>query len=319
MEPPEIRHNWTIEQVKALYDLPFNDLLFKAQQAHRHHFNPNQIQLSTLLSIKTGACPEDCAYCPQSVHFKTNVEREELYEIEQVLQVAQAAKAKGATRFCMGAAWRRPPPKAIPKLVAIIKAVKALGLETCVTLGSLDEPLAEKLQQSGLDYYNHNLDTSPEYYQKIITTRTYDERLDTLAAVRKAGIKVCCGGIVGMGETREDRVKFLLQLANLPEHPESVPINRLMRVAGTPLADAIDIDNFEFIATIAIARIMMPASMVRLSAGRTTMNDETQALCFMAGANSIFYGEEKLLTTPNPEADADARLLDRLGIAAAVL
>jgi biotin synthase len=314
MKSAEVRHNWTVEQINALYDLPFNDLLFQAQQIHRHHFDPNKVQLSTLLSIKTGACPEDCAYCPQSVHFKTNVEKEALYEVEEILKVAKAAKAKGATRFCMGAAWRRPPPKAIPKLVAIIKAVKALGLETCVTLGSLDDELAQEFQQSGLDYYNHNLDTSPEYYKEIITTRTYEERLDTLESVRKAGIKVCCGGIIGMGETREDRVKFLLQLANLPEHPESVPINRLIRVAGTPLENAIDIDNFEFVATIAIARIMMPASVVRLSAGRVTMSDETQALCFLAGANSIFYGEEKLLTTPNPGADDDVRLFRRLGI-----
>lgn len=311
---PTIRHNWTAEEVNALYERPFNDLLFTAQQIHRQHFNPNQIELNTLLSIKTGACPEDCAYCPQSVHFDTGVEREALYSIDHIVKIAQAAKDKGAIRFCMGAAWRRPPRSAIPKLTAIIGAVKALGLETCVTLGSLDDATAEQLSESGLDYYNHNLDTSPEYYKKIITTRTYEERLNTLASVRKAGIKVCCGGIVGMGETRQDRVEFLLQLVNLPEHPQSVPINRLMRVPGTPLADTPEMDNFEFIATIAIARIIMPTAMVRLSAGRTSMSDEMQALCFMAGANSIFYGEPKLLTTPNPETDADQQLLARLKI-----
>jgi biotin synthase len=309
-----IHHNWTSAQVHALYELPFLDLLLKAQTIHRQYFSPNEIQLSTLLSIKTGACPEDCAYCPQSVHFKTDVEREPLYELERVLTVAKAAKAKGATRFCMGAAWRKPPRKAIPKLVEIIKAVKALGLETCITVGSLDEEMAMEFQKGGLDYYNHNLDTSPNYYKKIITTRPYQERLDTLAAVRKAGMKVCCGGIVSMGETREDRVQFLLQLANLPEHPESVPINRLVRVPGTPLADCPQIDMFEFIATIAIARIMMPASVVRLSAGRDGMDAGTHALCFMAGANSIFYGEDTLLTTPNPDADSDMQLLQRLGI-----
>jgi biotin synthase len=316
MEKTPLRQNWTAAEVEALYALPFGDLLFKAQTIHRQYFNPNHIQLSTLLSIKTGACPEDCAYCPQSAHFKTEIEKKLHYEIEDIVEVARAAKAKGATRFCMGAAWRKPPRKEIPKLIALVQAVKDLGLETCVTLGSLDEPTAQEFQEAGLDYYNHNLDTSPEYYEKIITTRPYAERLDTLKAVRKAGIKVCCGGIIGMGETREDRVKFLLQLANLPEHPQSVPINRLIRVPGTPLENAPDIDNFEFVATIAIARIMMPASVVRLSAGRSTMNDETQALCFMAGANSIFYGEEKLLTTPNPGVGEDTTLLQRLGIEA---
>ncbi len=315
---PVVRHDWTFEQVHALYEQPLMDLLFTAQQIHRQCFPPNQVQLSTLLSIKTGGCPEDCAYCPQSVHFKTAINKHPLFPVEKVVSVAKAAKARGATRFCMGAAWRKPPKSAIPRLKEMIAAVRALGLETCITLGTLDEETATELRDAGLDFYNHNLDTSPEYYKKIITTRTYEERLGTLKVVRKVGMKVCCGGIIGMGEMREDRIGLLLQLANLPEHPESVPINRLMRVQGTPSMDVAEIDNFEFVATIAIARIMMPHAKVRLSAGRTNMNDELQTLCFIAGANSIFYGEEKLLTTPNPAPDKDEQLLDRLKITAGV-
>ncbi|HEY6528243.1 MAG TPA: biotin synthase BioB [Cellvibrionaceae bacterium] len=309
----ELRHNWTKSEVAALFALPFNDLLFQAQSVHREFFNPNQVQVSTLCSIKTGACPEDCAYCPQSAHFDTGLEKEKLMAVEKVLEEARAAKASGATRFCMGAAWRSPRDKDMGSVLAMVNGVKSLGLETCMTLGMLDGAQAQQLADAGLDYYNHNLDTSPEYYGEIITTRTYQDRLNTLANVREAGMKVCCGGIVGMGEAEHDRVGLLLTLANLPEHPESVPINMLVKVEGTPLADAPDLDPFDFIRTIAVARIMMPQSHVRLSAGRETMNEQTQALAFLAGANSIFYGE-KLLTTANPEADKDRALFAKLGI-----
>jgi biotin synthase len=310
---PELRHNWTKNEVTALFALPFNDLIFQAQSVHRAFFNANQVQVSTLCSIKTGACPEDCAYCPQSAHFDTGLEKEKLMAVEKVLEEARAAKASGATRFCMGAAWRSPRDKDMGAVLAMVNGVKSLGLETCMTLGMLDSAQAQQLADAGLDYYNHNLDTSPEYYGEIITTRTYQDRLNTLANVREAGMKVCCGGIVGMGEAEQDRVGLLLTLANLPEHPESVPINMLVKVEGTPLADAPDLDPFDFIRTIAVARIMMPQSHVRLSAGRETMNEQTQALAFLAGANSIFYGE-KLLTTANPEADKDRALFAKLGI-----
>jgi biotin synthase len=308
-----VRHDWTREEVEALYALPFNDLLFQAQTVHRQYFDPNQVQVSTLLSIKTGACPEDCAYCPQSTRFETGLEVEQLMEVEKVLEQARAAAATGASRFCMGAAWRSPKDRDMPKVVAMVKGVKDLGLETCMTLGMLTENQADVLAEAGLDYYNHNLDTSPEYYEDIITTRTYQDRLDTLEHVRGAGMKVCSGGIVGMGEQQGDRAGLLQQLANLPQHPESVPINMLVRVEGTPLQDEEDLDPFEFIRTIAVARIMMPESHVRLSAGREEMNEQMHALAYFAGANSIFYGE-KLLTTPNPEANNDMALFARLGI-----
>jgi biotin synthase len=310
------RHNWQKQQVTALFALPFNDLLFQAQSVHRAFFNPNQVQVSTLCSIKTGACPEDCAYCPQSAHFDTGLEKEKLLAVEKVLEEARAAKASGATRFCMGAAWRSPRDKDMAAVLAMVNGVKSLGLETCMTLGMLDGEQAQQLATAGLDYYNHNLDTSPEYYGEIITTRTYQDRLNTLANVREAGMKICCGGIVGMGEEEHDRAGLLVTLANLPEHPESVPINLLVKVEGTPLADAPDLDPFDFIRTIAVARIMLPQSHVRLSAGRETMNEQTQALAFLAGANSIFYGE-KLLTTANPEADKDRALFAKLGISPA--
>lgn len=311
----QIRHDWTPAQVSQLFDLPFNDLLFAAHSLHRQKFNPNRVQTSTLLSIKTGSCPEDCAYCPQSAHYKTGLDKEQLLAVEQVVANAQAAKDTGATRFCMGAAWRSPREKDLQVVLAMIAGVKELGMETCVTLGMLTEAQAQKLKQAGLDYYNHNLDTSPEYYGQIITTRTYQDRLNTLGHVRDAGINVCAGGIVGMGESRRDRIGLLCELANLPEHPDSVPINRLVAVEGTPLAEVEALDNFEFIRMLAIARLMMPNSYVRLSAGREQMNDEMQALCFFAGANSIFYGE-KLLTTDNPEASRDRALFARLGIEA---
>ncbi len=306
---------WTHEQVAELYALPFIDLIFKAHSIHREHFKSDEVQLCTLLSIKTGTCPEDCAYCPQSAHYETELKKESLYDVDQVVAQAKLAKENGATRFCMGAAWRSPPKKEFEKVLAMIQAVKNEGLETCVTLGMLSQDQAQALQAAGLDYYNHNLDSSPEYYKKIITTRTYEDRLKTLEHVRESGINVCCGGIIGMGETREDRIGLLIQLANLPEPPRSVPINRLIRVKGTPLADNLtaDIDNFEFIRTIAIARIMMPTSFVRLSAGRESMSEEMHAFCFMAGANSIFSGD-KLLTTPNPEVDTDAQLFKKLGL-----
>lgn len=313
---PEIRHNWTRHEAHSLFATSFNDLLFRAHLAHRAHFDPAEVQISTLMSIKTGACPEDCKYCPQSVRYDTGLEREALAPLEAVLSAARAAKAGGATRFCMGAAWRSPKDRDLDQVVEMVRGVRELGMETCVTLGMLNERQAGRLKEAGLDYYNHNLDTSPEYYREVISTRTYDDRLDTLNNVRKAGLNVCCGGIVGMGETREDRAGLLVELANLPEHPQSVPINNLVQVRGTPL-DGIDaIDPLEFVRTIAVARIMLPASVVRLSAGRTDMSDEMQALCYFAGANSIFYGD-KLLTTGNPEAARDRQLLERLGLRAA--
>lgn len=308
-----LRHDWHREEIASLFALPFNDLLFRAQTVHRANFDPNEVQVSTLLSIKTGACPEDCAYCPQSTRFDTGLSVEALMEVDAVLQQAQVARDAGATRFCMGAAWRSPKDRDLPQLTAMIEGVKQLGLESCMTLGMLSESQAQTLADAGLDYYNHNLDTSPEYYGNIISTRTYDDRLHTLAHVREAGMKVCSGGIVGMGEDADDRVGLLQQLANLPQHPESVPINMLVRVEGTPLAKEQDLDPFEFVRTIAVARILMPTSHVRLSAGREDMNEQTQALAFFAGANSIFYGE-KLLTTPNPRANSDMRLFARLGV-----
>ncbi len=310
---PTIRHDWTRAEITALFALPFSDLMFQAQSVHRAYFNPNEVQVSTLCSIKTGACPEDCAYCPQSARYDTGLEKEKLMAVEKVIEEARAAKASGATRFCMGAAWRSPKGKDMPYVTHMVKGVKALGMETCMTLGMLDEQQAQDLADAGLDYYNHNLDTSPEYYGEIITTRTYQDRLQTLANVRKAGMKVCCGGIVGMGEEVNDRAGLLQQLANMTEHPESVPINMLVKVDGTPLADEADLDPFDFIRTIAVARILMPKSHVRLSAGREQMNEQTQAMAFLAGANSIFYGE-KLLTTPNPEANKDMQLFNKLGI-----
>ncbi|MDB6084928.1 MAG: biotin synthase BioB [Gammaproteobacteria bacterium] len=310
-----IRNDWSLAEVEQLFALPFMDLLFRAQQVHRLHQSPNTVQISTLLSIKTGACPEDCAYCPQSVRYDTGLETEELMELEAVSARARAAKEAGATRFCMGAAYRSPKPRDLRKVTAMIREVKSLGLETCATLGMVSLLQAQELKAAGLDYYNHNLDSSPEYYEKIITTRTFQDRLDTLEAVRSAGMSVCCGGIVGMGETTEDRVGLLHVLATLPSHPESVPINQLVRVAGTPLADAAALDPFDFVRTIAVARILMPRAHVRLSAGRSEMSDELQALAFLAGANSIFYGE-KLLTTGNPDTDHDRRLFERLKITA---
>ena len=310
-----IRNDWTRGEVEELFAQPFMDLIFQAQQVHRAHQVPNTVQISTLLSIKTGACPEDCAYCPQSVRYDTGLDSEELLEVEAVAARAHAAKAAGATRFCMGAAFRSPKPKDLRKVIAMIREVKSLGMETCATLGMVNETQALELKAAGLDYYNHNLDTSPEYYEKIITTRTYQDRLDTLEAVRNAGMHVCCGGIVGMGEGPEDRVGLLYTLATLPDHPDSVPINQLVRVIGTPLADTAALDPFDFVRTIAVARILMPRAHVRLSAGRSEMNDELQALCFLAGANSIFYGE-KLLTTGNPDTAHDRRLFERLKITA---
>jgi biotin synthase len=309
----ELRHDWTRAEVRALFDLPFPDLMFQAQTAHRAHFDPAEVQISTLLSIKTGGCPEDCAYCPQSARYDTGVRAEKLMALDAVLVEARAAKAAGASRFCMGAAWREPKDRDLDAVCAMVEGVKALGMETCATLGMLTVAQARRLKDSGLDYYNHNLDTSPEFYGEIITTRIYDDRLQTLGHVRDAGIHVCCGGIVGMGETREDRVGMIATLASLPEHPESVPINMLVRVSGTPLAGEPKLDPLEFVRTIAVARITMPRSVVRLSAGREDMSEETQALCFLAGANSIFYGP-KLLTTPNPGRDRDRELMERLGM-----
>jgi biotin synthase len=308
-----IRHDWTIAEVEALFALPFGDLMFRAQEIHRAHHQPNAVQMSTLLSIKTGACPEDCAYCPQSVRYETGLEREKLVPLEEVRSRALAAREAGATRFCMGAAWRSPKKKDVDAVAAMIREVRALGMETCATLGMLTKDQAHELKDAGLDYYNHNVDTSPEFYGEIITTRTYQDRLDTLAAVRDAGLNVCCGGIVGMGETTRDRASMLATLANLPQHPESVPINQLVRVPGTPLAGAAPVDPFDFVRTIAVARVVMPKAFVRLYAGREVMADELQALCFLAGANSIFYGE-KLLTTGNPDVAHDRALLKRLGI-----
>jgi biotin synthase len=310
---PSIRHDWSRAEIEALFALPFNDLLFRAASVHRQHFDPNAVQVSTLLSIKTGACPEDCKYCPQSNRYDTGLEPEKLMEVQKVIEEARAAKEQGSTRFCMGAAWRSPKKKDMPYVTAMVRGVKDLGLETCMTLGMLSEEQANELAEAGLDYYNHNLDTSPEFYGEIITTRTYEDRLTTLDHVRGAGIKVCSGGIVGMGESVRDRAGLLQQLANLPEHPDSVPINMLVKVEGTPLAGNDNIDSFDFIRTIAVARILMPKSHVRLSAGREAMNEEMHTLAYFAGANSIFYGE-KLLTTPNPEANKDMQLFDRLGI-----
>ena len=311
------RHDWTRADIAALYELPFPDLIFHAQRIHRIHFDPREVQISTLLSIKTGGCPEDCAYCPQSARYDTGVKAERLMEVEAVLAEAGAAKAAGASRFCMGAAWRSPKDRDLDAVCAMIEGVKALGLESCATLGMLSEAQALKLKSAGLDYYNHNLDTSPEFYGDIISTRTYRDRLDTLAHVRDAGIHVCCGGIVGMGEARADRVGMIATLASLPVHPESVPINMLVRVEGTPLGTPplgeVALDPLEFVRTVAVARIALPASVVRLSAGREDMSEEAQALCFLAGANSIFYGP-RLLTTPNPDRDRDLALLDKLGL-----
>jgi biotin synthase len=310
-----VRNDWTLAEVKELFALPFMDLVFKAQTVHRHFQAPNTVQISTLLSIKTGACPEDCAYCPQSVRFDTGLETQELLQLAEVTARAHAAKESGATRFCMGAAYRSPKPKDLRKVLAMIRAVKSLGLETCATLGMVTAEQALELKGAGLDYYNHNLDTSPAYYEKIISTRTYQDRLDTLQAVRDAGMNVCCGGIVGMGEQPQGRAELLQILATLPVHPESVPINQLVRVAGTPLEHASALDPFDFVRTIAVARILMPRCHVRLSAGRSEMSDELQALCFLAGANSIFYGE-KLLTTGNPDIEHDQSLFRRLKIIA---
>ena len=309
----ESRHDWCRNEISSLFAVPFNDLLFRAQMVHRQHFDANAIQVSTLLSIKTGACPEDCKYCPQSTRYNTGLEPEQLLEVEKVIAAARQAKHSGASRFCMGAAWRSPKNRDLPVLTEMVRGVKSLGMETCMTLGMLTSEQAQDLAAAGLDYYNHNLDTSPEYYSEIITTRCYQDRLDTLGHVRAAGMKVCCGGILGMGEEGEDRVALLQQLANLPVHPESVPINMLVRVAGTPLAEHEDFDPIEFVRCIAVARILMPSSWVRLSAGRESMSEEMQALAFFAGANAIFYGE-RLLTTPNPNEDHDHGLLKRLGI-----
>ncbi len=311
-----MRHDWTRAEVEALFALPFPDLIFHAQRIHRTHFDPRAVQISTLLSIKTGGCPEDCAYCPQSAQYDTGVNAEKLMDLGTVVAQARAAKAAGATRFCMGAAWRSPKERDLDRVCAMVAAVRDLGLETCATLGMLTAGQAARLSEAGLDYYNHNLDTSPEFYGEIISTRTYQDRLDTLDHVRTAGIAVCCGGIVGMGEGRRDRAGMIAALASLPVHPESVPINLLVRVAGTPLAakpELAGFDPIEFVRTVAVARITMPASVVRLSAGREAMSEETQALCFLAGANSIFFGP-KLLTTPNPEAGRDAALMDKLGL-----
>ena len=309
----DLRHDWRIDEINALLALPFNDLMFKAHQVHLANFPANQVQISTLLSIKTGACPEDCGYCSQSAKHDTSLERERLLPLGEVIHAAQTAKNQGATRFCMGAAWRNPTDKNLERVIEMVQAVKGLGMETCVTLGMLNEPQANRLKDAGLDYYNHNLDTSPEFYGNVITTRTYEDRLNTLDHVRNAGINVCCGGILGMGETRQDRARLLQQLANMKFHPESVPINDLVKVEGTPLSNVPKLDPFEFIRTVAVARIIMPKSYVRLSAGRMEMTDEMQAWCFFAGANSIFYGD-KLLTTENPEKNHDQELFARLGI-----
>ncbi len=309
------RHDWTRAELRALFALPFPELIFRAQGVHRLRFDPREVQISTLLSIKTGGCPEDCAYCPQSVHYETGVPVSKLMKLDAVLKAAQAARDNGATRFCMGAAWRAPKDRDLDPVCEMVAGVKALGLETCVTLGMLTQPQAGRLKAAGLDYYNHNLDTSPEYYGAVITTRTYEDRLETLAHVRDAGIHVCCGGIVGMGESAEDRVGMIQALATLPVHPESVPINMLVQVAGTPVSQGQVTNPIEFVRTIAVARIAMPDSMVRLAAGREQMSAETQALCFVAGANSIFYGP-KLLTTPNPLQARDQALLERLGMRA---
>ncbi|OIQ01090.1 MAG: biotin synthase BioB [Zetaproteobacteria bacterium CG2_30_46_52] len=308
-----MRFDWTVDEIVKLFELPFNDLMFQAQQAHRVYFDPNQVQLSTLLSIKTGGCPEDCKYCPQSSRYDTSLESELLMKKEEVMKAAAAAKEKGASRFCMGAAWREPKGRAFELVLDMIKEVKAMDMEACATLGMLDAEQAKKLKAAGLDYYNHNLDTDPEFYKDIISTRTYEDRLNTLKNVRAEGMSVCCGGIVGMGEALKNRAGMVAQLARMNPHPESVPINMLVKVEGTPMADVADLDNFDFIRTIAVARITMPSSHVRLSAGREVMSEEMQSLCFLAGANSIFYGE-KLLTTGNNEANEDKALFAKLGI-----
>lgn len=307
------RHDFGVAEILELFALPFNDLIFKAAEIHRQFHDQNAVQISTLLSIKTGSCPENCKYCPQSAHYNTGLEKESLMAVDKILDAANAAKQAGASRFCMGAAWRNLHDRDVEKICHIVDEVKKTGLETCMTLGMLTETQSKKLKDAGLDYYNHNIDTSPEFYSEIITTRSFEDRLNTLKNVREAGLNVCSGGIVGMGEAREDRAKMLIVLANLPKHPQSVPINMLVRVAGTPMAETEEFDQFEFIRTIAVARIMMPRSAVRLSAGREKMNEQTQALCFLAGANSIFYGE-KLLTTTNPEMERDQKLFEKLGI-----
>jgi biotin synthase len=304
---------WSVKRVTALFEVPFNDLLYQAQSVHRRHFDPNAVQVSTLLSIKTGGCPENCGYCSQSAHHSTGVAREALMPLERVLEAAYKAKQAGATRFCMGAAWRGPNSKELAGVIELVKGVRALGMETCVTLGMLRAGQAEQLKEAGLDYYNHNLDTAPDFYGSIVTTHTYQDRLDTLERVRQAGIKVCCGGIIGMGETRLQRAALIAELAALDPPPESVPINMLVPIAGTPLADTQRLDPLEFVRTIAVARIALPTSMVRLSAGRAQMPDSVQALCFLAGANSIFYGD-RLLTTGNPSTDSDRALFERLGL-----
>ena len=311
----DVRHDWTREEIADLFALPFADLIFRAQSVHRQNFAANEVQISTLLSIKTGGCPEDCGYCSQSTFHETGLKASKLMDVAAVLADAKTAKAGGATRFCMGAAWRSPKDKDLDAVCEMVEGVKALGMETCVTLGMLTRPQAARLKSAGLDYYNHNIDTSPEYYKEIITTRTFEDRLDTLEHVRDAGIKVCCGGIVGMGEEDSDRVGMIHALATLPQHPQSVPINALMKIKGTRLGDNEPLDPIEFVRTIAVARITMPKSVVRLAAGRSNMSDETQALCFLAGANSIFVGT-RLLTTPNPEESHDHRLFAKLGVSA---
>ncbi|MEM7457673.1 MAG: biotin synthase BioB [Planctomycetota bacterium] len=311
--PPTTERKWTIEQVMELFEKPFMELLHQAQEFHRSHHDPNEVQISTLLSIKTGACPENCSYCPQSAHFKTGLQKEPLMCTDEVVKAAKKAKEAGASRFCMGAAWRGPDDEQLDKVIDMVREVKSLGMETCVTLGLLEPHQAEKLKDAGLDYYNHNIDTSPGHYEKIITTRNFEDRIKTLDAVDDAGINVCCGGILGMGETMRDRAEMLMVLANRPKPPLSVPINKLIAIPGTPLEDATPVDSFDFVRTIAVARILMPHSAVRLSAGREAMNDELQALCFYAGANSIFYGE-KLLTAENPVPEEDMNLFQRLGI-----
>ncbi len=307
------RHDFQLQEILDLFALPFSDLVFKAAEIHRQFHEPNKVQISTLLSIKTGSCPENCKYCPQSAHYNTGLEKESLMEISKILEAANAAKEAGASRFCMGAAWRNLHDRDVEKICHVIDEVKKTGLETCMTLGMLTDSQSKQLKDAGLDYYNHNIDSSPEFYSEIITTRNFEDRLNTLKNVREAGLNVCSGGIVGMGEKLEDRAKMLIVLANLPNHPQSVPINMLVKVAGTPMENIKELDQFDFIRTIAVARIMMPKSVVRLSAGRENMNEQTQALCFLAGANSIFYGE-KLLTTSNPEMERDKKLFEKLGI-----
>jgi len=310
-----LRHDWTYQEVKNLFESSYIDLTYQAQSLHRQNFDPHKIQLSTLLSVKTGGCPEDCAYCPQSIRYQTGVKAEALMSEQEILAVAKKAKAAGATRFCMAAGWRSPPKRSFQRLLEVIKELKILGLETCTSLGLLNEEQAKQLEQAGLDFYNHNLDTSPDYYKKIISTRSYEDRLKTLAMIRNTNIKVCCGGIIGMGESIDDRIHFLLQLANMPKHPESVPINLLIKIPGTPFENQADIASIDFVKVIAIARILMPKTFVRLSAGRNTMSDELHALCFLAGANSIHFGE-KLLVTPLPDEDKDKALLKSLGMEA---